>query len=67
MNVQRFLNDNILLSEEDVTPTLGLKNVKSHYNAHKGDVMFTFFNHNENKEWNLCYNERLNKWITRYS
>jgi hypothetical protein len=50
MKIQRFLNDNILLSEEDIKPTLGLKNVKSHYNAHKGDVMFTFFNHVENKE-----------------
>lgn len=67
MKVQRFLNDNILLSEGDKYPELALKNVKTHYNAHKGDVMFTFYNHNENKEWNLCFNERLGKWITRYS
>ncbi len=67
MKVQRFLNDNILLSEGDKYPELALKNVKTHYNAHKGDVMFTFYNHNEGKEWNLCFNERLGKWITRYS
>ena len=67
MKVQRFLNDNIVLSEKDKFPVAALKNVKTHYNAHKGDVMFTFYNHLENVEWNLCYNERLGKWITRYS
>lgn len=29
--------------------------------------MFTFYNYDKNEEWNLCYNERLGKWITRYS
>lgn len=29
--------------------------------------MFTFYNFTENKEWNFCYNERMAKWITRYS
>lgn len=67
MKVQRFLNDNIILSEKDKFPVAALKNVKTHYNAHKGDVMFTFYNHLEGVEWNLCYNERLGKWITRYS
>lgn len=67
MKVQRFLNDNLVLSEKDKTPIAALRNVKTHYNAHKGDVMFTFYNHLENSEWNLCYNERLGKWITRYS
>lgn len=67
MKVQRFLNDNIVLSEKDKSPIAALKNVKTHYNANKGDVMFTFYNHLEGIEWNLCYNERLGKWITRYS
>ena len=67
MKVQRFLNDNILLNEGDKYPELALKNVKTHYNAYKGDVMFTFYNYKQNKEWNLCFNERLGKWITRYS
>lgn len=67
MKVQRFLNDNIKLKEGDKYPIVGLKNVKTHYNNYKGDVMFTFYNFNENKEWNLCFNERQNKWITRYS
>ena len=67
MKVQRFLNDNIKLSEEDKKPIIGSKNVKTHFNNFKGDVMFTFYNTNNNTNWNLCYNERMDKWITRYS
>lgn len=29
--------------------------------------MFTFYNFSENTEWNFCFNERMDKWITRYS
>lgn len=67
MKIQRFLNDNITLKEKDKYPIIGLKNVKTHFNNYKGDVMFTFYNFVEGKEWNLCYNERMGKWITRYS
>lgn len=67
MKIQRFLNDNIKLNELDKYPIIALKNVKTHYNNYKGDVMFTFYNFSEDKEWNLCYNERMNKWITKYS
>lgn len=65
MVVQRFLNDNIILQESDKYPIISLKNVKTHYNNYKGDVMFTFYN--GDKVWNLCFNERLEKWITKYS
>ena len=47
MVVQRFLNDNIILNEEDKYPIVALKNVKTHYNNYKGDVMFTFYNGNK--------------------
>jgi hypothetical protein len=47
MKVQRFLNDNMLLSEKDKTSVAALRNVKTHFNANKGDVMFTFYNHLE--------------------
>lgn len=67
MKIQKFLNDNIKLNEEDKYPTIGLRNVKTHYNNYKGDVMFTFYNFTEGSEWNFCFNERQNKWITRYS
>lgn len=68
--VQKFLNDNILLSESDKKPMIGMKNVKTHYNAYKGDVIFTFYDSTrDDKEhsWSLCYNEITDKWITRYS
>ena len=65
--IQRFLNDHIRLKEKDKYPTVALRNVKSHYNNYKGDIMFTFYNDTEDEEWNICYNERLDKWSTRYS
>lgn len=68
--VQKFLNDNILLSEDDKKPMIGMKNVKTHYNAYKGDVIFTFYDSTRDDQehsWSLCYNEITDKWITRYS
>ena len=65
--IQRFLNDNIKLKEKDKYPTIALKNVKTHYNNYKGDIIFTFYNDEEDTEWNICYNERIQKWVTRYS
>lgn len=65
--IQRFLNDHIRLKEKDKYPTIALRNVKTHYNNYKGDIMFTFYNDTEDEEWNICYNERLDKWFTRYS
>ena len=63
--VQRFLNDGISLQESDTFPYVGIKNIKSHYNNYKGDVMFTFYN--KGRCWNLCYNERAEMFITKYS
>jgi hypothetical protein len=41
--VNKFLVDNLLLSERETTPIIGIRNVKTHYNANKNDVMFTFY------------------------
>ena len=68
--VQKFLNDNITLKESEKTPIIGIRNVKTHYNAFKKDVMFTFYddiNTLEEKVWNLCYNELQQRFITFYS
>lgn len=68
--VQEYLNNNITLSERELTPVLGVRNVKTFYNAYKRDVMFTFYDNTYGFQecvWNLCYNELLNKWITFYS
>lgn len=65
LKVQKFLNDNVDLLESNKLPILGLRNVKTHYNKTKGDIIFTFYN--GTKEWSLCYNENLKKFITFYS
>lgn len=77
VSVQQFLNDNIKLREKDDYPIVGLRNVKAHYNNYKGDIMFTFYNgwYDTNYEskpykelaWNLCYNERMDAWVTKYT
>lgn len=68
--VQKFLNDNISLTAKEKTPIIGIRNVKTHYNRFKQDVMFTFYddiNTLEENVWNLCYNEVMQKFITFYS
>lgn len=57
--VQEFLNNNLTLGERENTPILGIRNVKTTYNAFKHDVMFTFYDDLTGvteKVWNLCYN-----------
>ena len=70
MRVQEFLNQNISLSERELTPILGVRNVKTVYNAFKHDIMFTFYdnlNGTSEKSWNLCWNEILGMFTTFYS
>lgn len=61
--VQKFLNDNMCLISNKLT--VGVNNVKTHYNNHKNDVMFTFYS--KDKIWNLCYNEILERFICKYT
>lgn len=70
LRVSRFLNENISLGEFEMTPIIGIRNVKTHYNAFKHDVMFTFYDNTKGLHetaWNLCYNEVQDKFITFYS
>lgn len=70
MRVQEFLNQNITLSERELTPTIGIRNVKTLYNAFKHDIMFTFYDNLygvHEKSWNLCWNEVLGIFTTFYS
>ncbi len=60
--VNKFLVDNISLGERELEPFIGIKNVKTHYNNNKKDVMFTFYDdiyQDEEKVWNLCFNELM--------
>ena len=68
--VQEFLNNNITLGERELTSKIGIRNVKTVYNAFKRDVMFTFYDNTygfEEKVWNLCWNELLQQFVTFYS
>ena len=68
--VNKFLVDNISLGERELYPIVGLKNVKTHFNNNKKDIMFTFYDdvyEDEEKVWNLCYNEILDQFVTFYS
>ena len=68
--VNKYLVDNISLGERENTPIIGVRNIKTHYNANKSDVMFTFYNSTygfQEKAWNLCWNEILQQFVTFYS
>ena len=68
--VQEFLNQNITLSERELSPMIGIRNVKTFYNAFKHDIMFTFYDNlygTSEKSWNLCWNEILSLFTTFYS
>ena len=68
--VNKFLVDNITLGERELYPIIGLKDVKTHYNNNKKDIIFTFYDDvykDEEKVWSLCYNELLGEFVTFYS
>lgn len=67
LKIGKFLNDNIQFDNNDHKPIIGLRNVKTHYDNFKGDVIFTFYDctRNDHTHFNLVYNERIDKWITR--
>ena len=65
LKIQRFLNDNIHLKSIERDRTPGLYGIKTHFNAFKNDVMFVF--KYGDIQWNLCWNEMLDNWVTRYS
>ena len=70
LKVNKFLVDNITLKERELDTIIGVRNVKTHYNANKSDVMFTFYDNKEGFEehaWNLCYNEITQNFVTFYS
>lgn len=68
--IQEFLNNNISLTERELTPIIGIRNVKSHFNKFKQDIMFTFYDNLygfQERVWNVCYNESKEMWVTFYS
>ncbi len=68
--IGEFLNNNISLTERELDPIIGIRNVKSHFNEYKQDLMFTFYDNLygfEEKVWNICWNELTDRWVTFYS
>jgi hypothetical protein len=52
--ISKFLIDNIDLSEFTLFPYVGHINVKTHFNANKNDVIFTYYNdvpYHVNQDW----------------
>jgi hypothetical protein len=56
--IQSFLNE-IIDQEELNNYFKGVTNIKTHYNAFKGDVIFTFYT--LEGIYSICYNEILQK------
>ena len=67
--IGEFLNNNIKFDSDEHYPIIGLRNVKAHYDNFKGDVIFTFYDctRNNKLDFNVVFNERIDKWITRTS
>lgn len=70
LKVGKFLRENLNVSSISNQIDVLQFNIKTHYNAKKQDVMFTFYKNIQEGEllaWNLCYNEITKKITTFYS
>lgn len=65
LKIQKFLNNNMEITKAESIGINKVQFVKTHFNAFKSDVLFVI-NYGETT-WNLCWNELLEKWITRYT
>lgn len=52
--ISKFLHNNLNLGSNNFLPTVGIKNVVSHYNASKTEVMFTVYY--DDVAFNICHN-----------
>ena len=64
MKLQSYLNDN--LNFKNIVPSIGVNNVVTQYNNFKNDVLFTFYINNGNT-YNVCFNEKLELFVTKYT
>lgn len=64
MKLQSYLND--FLNFKDLVPSVGVCNVVTQYNNFKNDVLFTFYTDNDST-YNICFNEKLELFITKYT
>ena len=62
MKIETYLKDYL----KPLIIEMGLKDIRTHYNSKKGDLIFTWNDENGNVLYSICYNERQNIWVTRY-
>lgn len=70
LKISKFLKDNLVVSDISNQVDILNFNIKTHYNARKQDIMFTFYRNLEQGNmvaWNVCYNEITKKMTTFYS
>ena len=70
LKVGKFLKTNLSVSPISNQIDILKFNIKTHYNAKKQDIMFTFYKNLEYGNmlaWNLCYNEVTKKMTSFYS
>jgi len=51
--IENFLKENLPIKDNESDVYIGLKNVKTHYNQTKSDVIFTFYMDKESTEHRL--------------
>ena len=62
MKVETYLKD--WLENQKRVVKMGISDIRTHYNAKKGDLIFTWY---DNRQLcSICFNERQNLWTTRY-
>lgn len=61
MKIESFLNEYLKVTYDT---KIGSIDIRTHYNIFKGDVIFTWYD--DKDKYSICYNERQDKWTTRY-
>ena len=62
MKIETYLKDYL----KPLQIKMGIKDIRTHYNAKKGDLMFTWDDKETNSLYSICFNERQNIWTTKY-
>ena len=63
MKIETYLKDYL----KPLQTKMGIKDIRTHYNAKKGDLMFTWDDKETNSLYSICFNERQNIWTTKYN
>lgn len=71
LKIKSYLNSKMSIGLDTFKVLNGIKQIRTHYNSDKNDVLFTFClkkqDNGQEITWNLCYNERIDTFICRYT